>query len=54
MQHDHTRTPVAKARTLSRRMERRARIARNGAALLGLLAFAPDVPAFTAFAPVKG
>lgn len=36
---DRTRTPAAKARTLSRRTARRMRIAHNTAALLGLLAW---------------
>jgi hypothetical protein len=36
MRIDRTRTPEAKARTLSRRTARRLRIAQNGARLFGL------------------
>lgn len=42
---DMTRTAAARARTLSRRTERRLRIARNAAALFGLVAFADEMPA---------
>jgi hypothetical protein len=45
---DRTRTPAAKARTISKRTARRLRIAHNAAVLLGIIAFADD----TATAPV--
>lgn len=39
MTRDRTRTPAAKARTISTRTARRLRIARNAAALVGLIAW---------------
>lgn len=44
MSRDRTRTPAAKARTISSRTARRLRIARNTAALVGLIAWG-DSPA---------
>ncbi len=52
MQIDRTRTPVAKARTLSRRTERRLRIARNAAALLACIAWGDDTPAAAPSSPL--
>lgn len=51
MNRDRTRTPAAKARTVTVRTARRMRIARNAAALVGLLAWGDmtlTAPAFTA------
>lgn len=47
MNIDRTRTPAAKARTLTRRQARRMAIARNAAALFALIAWSDD----TATAP---
>jgi hypothetical protein len=47
MSRDSTRQPASKARTLSRRTARRLRIARNTAAIVGIIAWG-DAPTFSA------
>jgi hypothetical protein len=46
MRNDTSRTPAAKARTLSRRTERKMKIARGMAALFCIVAFADDATTF--------